>query len=115
MHKEGKIWGENILLFKNDNTQINFIHIKKGGRCSQHMHQNKNNIFFVQSGRLLVEKWNDSGLIDSTILIDEQMTEIKNGINHRFTALEDTKALEIYYVNSIDENDIIRQDEGTII
>jgi mannose-6-phosphate isomerase-like protein (cupin superfamily) len=115
MKKEGKIWGSNILLFQNNNIQVNQIYIKKGGRCSKHLHQYKNNIFFIQSGRLLIEKWNNSGLIDSTILIDEQMTEIKNGINHRFTALEETHALEIYYPNAVDEFDIIRQDEGTVI
>lgn len=115
MKKEGKIWGDNILLFNNSNIQINQIYIKKGGRCSRHKHQYKNNMFFIQDGLLKIEKWNDSGLIDTTILKAEQTTEIPSGIDHRFTALEDTRALEIYYPNSVDEMDIIRQDEGTVL
>ncbi len=115
MKKEGKIWGNNILLFNNSNIQINQIYIKKGGRCSKHKHKYKNNIFFIQTGSLQIEKWNDSGLIDSVILEAEQMTDIPSGIYHRFTALEDTNALEIYYPNPVEEMDIVRQDEGTII
>jgi mannose-6-phosphate isomerase-like protein (cupin superfamily) len=114
MIKEGKIWGENMLLFKNDNIQINQIYIKKGGRCSKHMHKHKNNIFFVQNGRLEIEEWKSNGLVDITILENEQMTEIKSGVYHRFTAKENTSAIEIYYV-SIDEHDIVREDTGSII
>lgn len=114
MNKEGKIWGENILLFKNDNIQINQIYINKGGRCSKHMHKHKNNIFFVQSGELLIEEWKSNGLIDETVLKNGQMTEIKNGVYHRFTAKENTSAIEIYYL-SIDEYDIVREDIGSII
>lgn len=114
MNKEGKIWGENILLFKNDNIQINQIYIKKNGRCSKHMHKHKNNIFFVQSGELLIEEWKPNGLIDTTTLKDEQMSEVKRGVYHRFTAKENTSAIEIYYI-SIDEFDIIREDIGTMI
>lgn len=115
MKKEGKIWGSNLLLFHNDNIQINQIYIKKGGRCSKHFHKTKHNIFFVQTGKLLVEKWNESGLVDSTILISEQMTEIPPTIYHRFTALEETSALEIYHSDTVDEFDIIRSDEGTVL
>jgi mannose-6-phosphate isomerase-like protein (cupin superfamily) len=114
MKKEGKIWGNNILLFNNSNIQINQIFIKKGGRCSKHMHKHKNNIFFVQSGRLLIEEWKANGLIDSTILNNEQSTEIRSETYHRFTALEETTAIEIYYHN-IEEDDIFREDTGTIL
>jgi quercetin dioxygenase-like cupin family protein len=112
--KSGKIWGKNILVFNNNNVQINQIYIKKGGRCSKHKHNHKNNIFFVQSGRLLVEQWTTEGLVDSTILTSEEKMEISSQVTHRFTALEDTTALEIYYLD-IEENDIIREDVGTVI
>lgn len=114
MNKEGKIWGENILLFNNGVIQINQIFIKKGGRCSKHLHQHKNNIFFVQKGELIIEEWKPNGLVDITILKDEQMSEIKPGIYHRFTAKEDTSAIEIYYLQ-INEHDIIREDIGSIV
>lgn len=116
MKKEGKIWGENILVFFNDNIQINQAYIKKGGRCSKHKHVYKNNIFYVQSGKLEIEQWSGD-FVDKTILKTNESTEIKAGIYHRFTGLEDTILLEIYEVNnnSIDLNDIIRDDCGTIV
>lgn len=112
--KSGKIWGETHLVFSNNNIQINQIHIKKGGRCSKHMHNHKNNIFFVQSGRLLVEQWTKENIVDSTILTAEEKMEIPSQIFHRFTALEDTRALEIYY-QDIDNEDIIREDVGSVV
>lgn len=112
MIKEGKIWGENILIFKNDHIQINQIYIKKGGRCSKHYHRSKNNMFFIQAGELLIEKWNSNGIIDSTILESEQKTIIPSNVYHRFTAIQDTQALEIYY-SDIDLDDIVREDIGS--
>lgn len=110
----GKIWGENILVFKNNSIQVNQIFIKKGGRCSKHMHNHKNNIFFIQSGSLLVEQWVSESMVDSTILGPKNMIEIPSQTYHRFTALEDTSAIEVYYLN-IDIDDILREDTGTII
>ena len=112
--KSGKILGETNLIFSNNNIQINQIYIKKGGRCSVHMHNHKNNIFFIQSGRLLIEQWMEEELVDSTVLNKEDKMEIPSQIYHRFTALEDTNALEIYYLD-INNNDIIRKDTGLIV
>jgi len=112
--KSGKIWGETNLVFSNNNVQINQIHIKKGGRCSKHMHNHKNNIFFIQSGELLIEQWTKEGLVDSTILKTEDKMEISSQVFHRFTALADTMALEIYY-QDIEDDDIIREDTGSMM
>ena len=35
-------------------------------------------------------------------------------VQHRFEALEDTKALEIYWIDPIERNDIIRFDSGGV-
>ena len=112
--KSGKIWGETNLVFSNNNVQINQIHVKKGGRCSKHMHNHKNNIFFIQSGELLIEQWTKEGFVDSTILKTEDKMEISSQVFHRFTALADTMALEIYY-QDIENDDIIREDIGSMI
>jgi len=115
MKKEGKIWGENILIFINDTIQINQIYIKAGGQCSKHKHNNKNNIFYVQKGLMKIEIWQQGGLIDETILSDGQQTIIDCGKYHRFTALSETMALEIYTIKNIEENDIDRETIGSII
>lgn len=102
-----KEWGQNILIFKNDSTEIHQIFINCGGRSSKHYHKYKNNIFFIQRGKLLVERWGLDNTIESFVLNEKDTIDIQNGIYHRFTAIEDTSAIEIYYI-SINTNDIYR-------
>lgn len=115
MIKEGKIWGTNILVFLDNNIQINQIYINKGGRCSKHKHSYKHNLFYIQSGKIEVEQWLDGGLIDKTILLPNETIEIKPNIYHRFTGLEDSMVLEIYRSNYINLDDIIRDDQGRLL
>lgn len=113
--KSGKIWGENVLIFHNDTIQVNQIYINKGGRCSKHKHEYKNNMFFVQKGVLQIELWQDTGIVDITILGADQSILIPINTFHRFTALDDTMALEIYFPPKVSEEDIIREDTGRIL
>ena len=39
-------------------------------------------------------------------------SDIPPGLEHRFEVLEDTKALEVYWVNELNTNDIVRVDSG---
>jgi mannose-6-phosphate isomerase-like protein (cupin superfamily) len=112
----GKIWGNTQCIFTNDNNvSIHRIEIKKGGKCSKHMHFHKYNKFFIEKGKLKISVWQkDYNLIDETILETSESTEIKPGLFHEFLALEDTIAYEIYYTK-LDENDIIRKTNGKYI
>ena len=107
-----KVWGTTSpILFKN-NVEIHRIKIEEGGYCSKHLHKYKYNMFFVESGKLLIETWkSDSGLIDSTILITGDQTIVKPNEIHRFSALAPTIAYEIYWIE-LDPNDIQREDHG---
>lgn len=110
--KQGKVWGETEEIFNRNNVSINRIEAKKEHCCSKHYHQNKYNIFYVESGKLLIEDWQkDYDLVDKTILKAGESCEIPPGHYHRFTALEDTIAFEIYYV-LLDSRDIHREDCG---
>ena len=112
--KQGKIWGETELIFKNCNFEIHRIKIKKGGYCSKHLHQHKYNMFFVEKGELeiYIEK-NDYQLIDEVTLKDGEKTNVKPNEYHFFMAKEDTTAYEIYYTEQITD-DIIRKNHGGI-
>ena len=112
--KQGKIWGATQELFNKNNVSIHRIEIKEGGFCSLHKHEHKTNIFFVEKGKLKVviyRKDANSDIIDDTILEDGDMTLVEPGLLHRFEALEDTIAYEIYYVE-LNTNDIVRHNVG---
>ena len=109
---EGKVWGDTQKIYENDNFQVSRIYAKKGGFCSKHKHQQKWNLFYVESGKLKIVRWkNDYDLVDDTILTARQQTSVPPGEYHLFEALEDTVAYEIYY-STLNDKDIIRENHG---
>ena len=111
----GKIWGNTESIFDKNNVSIHRIEAKKGYMCSRHYHLHKHNMFYVEKGKLKIEVWQkDYDLVDETIITDGQSTSVPPGLVHRFSALEDTLALEMYFVE-LDGEDIIRESCGKSI
>lgn len=113
MSKQGKIWGDTGCIYCNDTVSVHAITIKKGGYCSIHKHLFKGNSFYVVSGRLAIEIYNASGVVDRTVLTAGGITTVDPQVKHRFIALDDTEAIEIYDVK-FHGDDIIRDDEGGV-
>lgn len=112
MDIQGKIWGSTSELFNKNNVEIHRIEANKGGYCSVHKHEHKFNMFFVESGELLVKVWkNDYNLIDQTTLKNCDSTTVSPGELHQFLAIKDTVAYEIYWTE-INSDDIIRKECG---
>lgn len=112
MQIAGKVWGETSALFNKNNVEIHRIEANAGGYCSKHKHEHKANAFFVESGLLRIEVWqNDYDLVDTTYLERGNMLTVPAGVYHRFVAEEDTVAYEIYWVE-LDAKDIVREDHG---
>lgn len=115
MNIQGKIWGSTSELFNRNNVEIHRIEAKKNGFCSIHKHNHKHNMFFVESGILMIEVWkNDYDLIDTTILKANEYTIVNPGEFHRFTAKTDVIAYEIYWT-TLESNDIIRKNSGGVV
>jgi quercetin dioxygenase-like cupin family protein len=111
--KYGKVWGETRNIFNKNNVSVNRIVINKNTMCSKHYHAHKTNVFFVESGLIKIQVWqNDYDLLDETVLSTGEMMEVRSGIKHRFIGLEDSIIYEIYYVE-LDEQDIIRDNCGS--
>lgn len=107
---QGKVWGITQLIFFGNNVEVHRIFAKKGHFCSEHTHRSKYNLFFVESGRLLIRTRKD-GLDDESVLEAGQSTVVKPGDRHQFEALEDSWVLEIYYV-TLNPHDIERSSQG---
>ena len=106
--RQGKVWGVTQLSFAYNGTEVHAIHIKKGGYCSRHSHQNKWNRFHVLQGRLAVRIFlNGDDEVDETIVAVGQITDVPPGVRHEFEALEETIAVEFYWTR-LDPGDIDR-------
>lgn len=114
--KRSKIWGSTSCLFNKNNVEIHRIEAKKDSFCSVHKHEHKTNIFFVEQGLLKITIYRtDAGkeIKDETLLGPGDMTYVENGLDHKFEAMEDTIAFEIYYLE-LDQNDIVRKNVGGV-
>lgn len=112
MNKHGKVWGNTKNIFCKNNVEVHRIEAQKGGYSSKHKHNYKYNAFFVERGRLKITVWkNDYDLVDETIISDQEMSTVRPTEYHKFEAIEDTVAYEIYWTE-IDEEDIVRQNCG---
>jgi len=112
--KQAKIWGETENIWNGNNVEIHRIAVKKGGFCSIHYHQSKHNLFYVESGKLVVEIHRGHDMIDSTVLTAGEQTSTRPGDRHIFKCIEDCVAFEIYWSELL-SNDICRETHGGMI
>ena len=108
---QGKFWGTTQCFFENCTSEVHYIEAVKGGFCSRHHHENKWNRFIVLEGALKVIIYKQDGQ-DETNLTDGMFSDVPPAGDHRFEAMEDTRALEIYWIDGLDPNDIVRRDIG---
>ena len=115
MDISGKIWGATSKIFCKNNIEVYRISGKRNGRSSNHKHNSKWSMFFVESGSIkIVTEKNDYSLTDETILSKGQTTIIRPGEFHYFEVLQDKTICFEFYWTEIDPNDIIRKDCGQI-
>jgi len=109
--KQGKVWGNTMLVFARNDTEAHFLRGVKGYQCSRHSHHHKHNRFLVIAGLLKIQVWQEDGTMDETLLGPNQITDVEPDVEHRFVVMEDCLAVEFYWVG-LEADDIIRVDEG---
>jgi len=114
-----KLWGTSRTLLIDDRIEVVRIHVNKGGFSSRHHHKNKWNGFLVHAGKLLVMQWPpcSSMSIDANLESGNDIYLVRPGIHHKFRALTDVIATEVYFLagdHVPDPADIVRHDEGGV-
>lgn len=104
-----KKWGINTQIFCNDTVEVYLAEINKKGYSSKHFHQNKYNVFHLQSGLLIVKIWHDEENWSEVYLHEGERIVVPPNTWHQFLAIKDSKLIEIYYVK-ISSEDIIRDE-----
>tara|TARA_R110000824_G_scaffold352906_2_gene540033 strand:+ start:1230 stop:1589 length:360 start_codon:yes stop_codon:yes gene_type:complete len=72
------------------------LYFAKGKRCSWHYHKLKDEVFYIQSGKMLV-KYSDQdniGLANEIILSKGDNFHVYRSLRHQMIALEDTELFE---------------------
>ena len=130
---EGKVWGTTQEILKLPTCSIHRLEVKQGGYCSEHVHRAKFNMFFVESGVLMVTMWHheawkapDPNILqrgdddtfglgrtpDVTILRPGASMTVEPGKAHKFEAVAPSVVFETYWVELTE--DIERRTQGGI-
>jgi mannose-6-phosphate isomerase-like protein (cupin superfamily) len=83
-----KVWGEEHWIVNRDYCGKKLV-LKKGFRCSMHHHKVKDEVFYVISGRVLLECGGESRVLEPG-----DRHHVLPGAPHRFWGLEDAEIIE---------------------
>lgn len=91
-----KGWGFEKWIVNNEEYCGKLLYFVKGKRCSWHYHKIKDEVFYVQSGKLLV-KYSDGDSLEhakEVILEKGDNFHVYRGLRHQMIALQDTELFE---------------------
>ena len=88
--KVPKVWGEEIWMANTDLYCGKKLILKKGKKCSLHYHKIKDETFYIDEGKVLMQI-ND----ETKIMVPGEAILIKPHTKHRFTGLKDSIIIEI--------------------
>ena len=83
-----KVWGEEHWIVNKEYCGKKLV-LKKGWRCSLHYHKQKDEVFYVILGKVLLEAG-----ADYRVLVPGDHHHIAPGIVHRFSGLEPSEIIE---------------------
>lgn len=115
--KELKAWGRVVHIFGSTKASVSNLEMNAGFRCSLHRHQQRYNMFAVQTGSILVESWGLDGedLQDAYPVTVGEVYTVEPMVYHRFRVLSSGLMTEVYWPvegGICDINDIDRLDVG---
>lgn len=96
-----KGWGFEKWIVNNEEYCGKLLYFVKGKRCSWHYHKLKDEVFYIQSGKIQVfysdedEIYKEGVLVaNSVILVPGDNFHVYRGLRHQMLALEDTELFE---------------------
>jgi mannose-6-phosphate isomerase-like protein (cupin superfamily) len=91
-----KGWGYEKWIVNCEEYCGKILHMVKGKRCSWHMHKIKDEVFYVQSGKIKIYYgWDDMLDMASVATLERgDKFHVPTGMRHQMIALEDTELFE---------------------
>ena len=96
-----KGWGYEKWIVNKEEYCGKLLYFKKGLRCSWHYHKIKDEVFYLQSGKLIVKfsKSDNINEAESTLLEPGQSFHIPVGLRHQMISLEDSELFELLKIS----------------
>lgn len=91
-----KGWGYESWIINKEQYCGKLLFFKKGKKCSWHFHKEKDEVFYLLSGKLIV-RYGDGHLSHSSeeILEPGDCFDVPPGLRHQMEALEDSTLIEV--------------------
>ncbi len=88
VHRVSKEWGEEQWIVNRDYCGKKLL-LRRNRRCSLHSHRQKDEVFYIAAGKVLMEVAGEEYTLEPGDFI-----HIRPGDDHRFTGLEDSEIIE---------------------
>ena len=91
-----KGWGFEKWIVNSGEYCVKLVYFVKGKKCSWHFHKLKDEVFYLQSGKILLKYYDedDIALAHELILNKGDKFHVYRGLRHQMIALEDTELFE---------------------
>lgn len=91
-----KGWGSELWIVNKPEYCGKLLIMNKGARCSWHYHVLKDEVFYLQSGKILIKysEENDITTAKELILNPGENFHVYRGLRHRMIALKDSELFE---------------------
>lgn len=104
VHRVPKEWGEEQWIVNKEYCGKRLL-LKKDRRCSMHFHKEKDEVFYIEKGNVLLEMDGER-----YVLTPGEFVHVRSGSEHRFTGLEDSVIFEFSTTHS--EEDSYRREKS---
>ena len=96
MHFVKKGWGYELWIVNKKEYCGKLLYFEKGKRCSWHHHKIKDEVFYLQSGKMIVKYSTSDDIEDAVemLLQPGQNFYVYPGLRHQMIALEDSQLFE---------------------
>ena len=107
-----KGWGFEKWIVNNEKYCGKLLYFVKGKKCSWHYHKIKDEVFYIQSGKILLKYSHEDDLekAEEKILHPGDSFHVPVGLRHRMIALQDTELFE--FSTQHFDSDSIRIEKG---
>lgn len=91
-----KGWGFEKWIANSSEYCGKLLYFVKGKRCSWHYHKLKDEVFYVQSGRVLLKfgETDDISKAEEIEMVPGDRFHVTRGLRHQITALQDSEVFE---------------------